>query len=242
MTDSTKYLKVSIVGSFRKSPDELKKLFAFVQDHYELLSPKSIDWENPNDEFVRVESQPQTMSIAEIESEHLEALTDSDFIILFAPEGYVGSSATYELGFARALGIPVLSTHPITDEVLSIIVAAGNFLPRADGKIDNTPQQFESGEGLKALQKYYARAAKRRGWDKETAKDTLLLLTEELGELARAIRKHENMKRDHEYDVDLAEELADVQLYLLHLANQTGISLADSVTQKEIKNEERATK
>jgi len=239
MTNSTKKLQVSIIGSFRKSHDELKELFAFVQENYTLLSPKSIDWENPDEEFVRVESQPATMSIAEIENEHLEALRDSDFIILFAPEGYVGSSATYELGFARALGIPVLSTFPINDETLSLFVTAGDFLPYKDKEIDNSPQQFESGEGLKALQNYYARTAKRRGWDKETAKDTLLLLTEELGELARVIRKHEGMNRDHKYDIELSDELADVQLYLLHLANQTGVNLGDSVTRKEIKNEER---
>lgn len=239
MADSTKQLKVSIIGSFRKSPNELKKLFFFVEEHYTLLSPKSINWENPDDEFVRVESQPATMSIAEIENEYLDALRDSDFIILFAPKGYVGSSATYELGFAKALGIPVLSTYPIANEILSMIVTAGDFLPYENEKIDTPPLLYESGEGLKALQNYYARAAKRRGWDQETAKDTLLLLTEELGELARAVRKHENMKRDHAYDVDLSDELADVQLYLLHLANQTGINLGDSVTKKEAKNEER---
>ncbi|MDB5179865.1 MAG: MazG protein [Candidatus Saccharibacteria bacterium] len=77
---------------------------------------------------------------------------------------------------------------------------------------------------------------------KETAKDTMLLLMEELGELARAIRKHEGMSRDHEYDVELSEELADVQLYLVHLANQTGIDLGVAVTAKEEKNEARFNK
>ena len=237
MTDTNK-IQVSIVGSFRKSPDELKKLFSFVEKHYTLLSPKSINWEDPNDEFVRVESQ-NDMSIASIEDEHLDALRDSDFIILFAPDGYVGSSATYELGYARALGIPVLSTYPISDERLSLFVMAEDFIALEDDEINNIPQSFKSGEGVKALQNYYARTAARRGWDKETAKDTLLLLTEELGELARAVRKHEGMNRDHAYSIDLSEELADVQLYLLHLANQTGINLGDSVTRKEIKNEER---
>lgn len=238
MAKSTKEIQVSIIGSFHRSQDELEKLITFVQKKYTLLSPKSIDWNDPDNEFVRIESQSD-MSVFEIENEHLDALRHSDFIILFAPGGYVGISATYELGFAKALGIPILATSPIKDEILSNFAMAGDFLPYDDEKIENKPDNFESGEGLKALQNYYKRVAERRGWDKETAKDTLLLVTEEVGELARAVRKYEGMNRDHDYNVELSDELADVQLYLLHLANQTGIDLGNSVTQKEIKNEER---
>jgi NTP pyrophosphatase (non-canonical NTP hydrolase) len=81
--------------------------------------------------------------------------------------------------------------------------------------------------------------ARRRGWDDESARDTMLLLTEEIGELARAVRKHEGLKRDHAYDTDIAEELADVQLYLLHLASIQKIDLGDAVTAKETHNEKR---
>ena len=37
----------------------------------------------------------------------------------------------------------------------------------------------------------------------------------------------------------MGEELADVQLYLLHLANVMGLDLANAVTDKERKNAER---
>ncbi|MDB5159840.1 MAG: MazG protein [Candidatus Saccharibacteria bacterium] len=94
-------------------------------------------------------------------------------------------------------------------------------------------------DGISRLQVYYAETAKRRGWDEETAKETVLLLAEELGELARAVRKHEGMNRDHVYDVELGEELADVQLYLIHLANQTGVDLGAAVIAKEVTNEAR---
>ena len=68
----------------------------------------------------------------------------------------------------------------------------------------------------------------------------MLLLTEEIGELARAIRKSEGLKRDAGYnDVGLLDELADVQLYLVHLANSLGVSLDEAVNQKETKNDER---
>lgn len=238
MATDLKNIKVPLVGSFRKSHDELVNLYTYAKDTYTLLSPDTVDWDNPDDEFVRAEYD-HDLSIAEIEARHLEALRDSDFIILHNPEGYVGTSATYELGFAKALGIPVVSTYPIADEILANFVMAADFLPYKDTGIENTPALYSSGEGVKALQRYYKRAAERRGWDKETAKDTLLLLTEELGELARAVRKHEKLSRDKAYDVDIAEELADVQLYLVHLANKTGIDLGDAVTAKEIENQRR---
>jgi NTP pyrophosphatase (non-canonical NTP hydrolase) len=69
----------------------------------------------------------------------------------------------------------------------------------------------------------------------------MLLLTEEMGELARALRKSAGIQRDQGWEgQDVAEELADVQLYLVHLANISGIELADAVTNKELINAERA--
>lgn len=95
------------------------------------------------------------------------------------------------------------------------------------------------GKGLSKLQSDYAHIAKERGWDNESPKDILVLLTEELGELARAVRKHEGMIRDQAYDTELASELADVQNYLVHLANVTGVDLEAAVVEKEKVNAER---
>ena len=71
----------------------------------------------------------------------------------------------------------------------------------------------------------------------------MLLLTEEIGELARAIRKDAGLNRDKDYNnVSILDELADVQLYLVHLANNLNVNLADAVTQKETKNDARHKK
>jgi NTP pyrophosphatase (non-canonical NTP hydrolase) len=95
-------------------------------------------------------------------------------------------------------------------------------------------------KGLVALQAYYKAVAKDRGWDNETPKDILILMTEEMGELARAVRKHEGISRDGEYsNVSVADELADIQLYLLHLSNILGIELADAVSAKIEKNNQK---
>jgi NTP pyrophosphatase (non-canonical NTP hydrolase) len=65
----------------------------------------------------------------------------------------------------------------------------------------------------------------------------MLLLTEEVGELARSVRHAVGLTRHGSSDVDNpAGELADVQLYVVHLANVLGIDLASAVTAKELEN------
>ena len=96
---------------------------------------------------------------------------------------------------------------------------------------------------IKELQKYYAEKSKERGFDKETAQDILLLMTEEVGELARAIRKHKRIKIDEKANVyPIEEELADILIYLLHLSNILGLDLEDSFWKKEDENEKRIWK
>ena len=65
-----------------------------------------------------------------------------------------------------------------------------------------------------------------RGYSKEDAKDTLVLMLEEMGELARSIRKRAGLIRYGSYlDTDEGLELADVFLYVIHLANVLKIDL-----------------
>ncbi len=58
----------------------------------------------------------------------------------------------------------------------------------------------------------------------------MVLLTEEVGELARIIaRKYgEQMPKKNEEESNLADEMADVFFVLICLANQTGINLTDA--------------
>lgn len=95
----------------------------------------------------------------------------------------------------------------------------------------------DSAKSLAALQAYYKIVSAEKGWDKEDPKDIMLLLTEEVGELARAVRKHHDLKRAAGYEgVSIQDELADVQLYLVHLANTLDVELSDAVIAKIEKN------
>ncbi len=93
---------------------------------------------------------------------------------------------------------------------------------------------------LKAFQNYYRRAAAQRGYEKESTQNCLLLMVEEVGELARALRKKQRLTR-HGSVIRNAEslELADVFMYVIHMANILRIDLGQVVQQKELINIEK---
>jgi NTP pyrophosphatase (non-canonical NTP hydrolase) len=85
---------------------------------------------------------------------------------------------------------------------------------------------------LLALQSYYVRAAEDRGWSQETPTATLELLKGEVEELEAAMEDGDDVNAT-------ALELADVQLYVVHLANVLGLDLSEAVREKEQINRAR---
>lgn len=110
----------------------------------------------------------------------------------------------------------------------------------SDPKQDNSTLVLPQNPTLKECQVYLARMVRERGFSHETAQETLLLLTEEIGELAKAVRKHTGMATDSASETfHIADEIADVFLVLGCLANLLGIDLEDAVRVKEAKNSQR---
>jgi len=96
---------------------------------------------------------------------------------------------------------------------------------------------------LQKLQTYVRKTGIERGFSSETSQDSFMLLVEELGEVAKAMRPLHGVKvADDSTLSELSEELADVQLLLLSLANKLDINLWDAVVQKEKKNRTRTWK
>src|SRR5579863_4481229 len=94
---------------------------------------------------------------------------------------------------------------------------------------------------LPALQRYLDEVCKERGWTKDSYAEKFLLFTEEVGELAKAIRNtqglyQEKAKQNH---LALEEEFADVLSYLLDLANYFQVDLEKAFSEKEQLNAER---
>jgi NTP pyrophosphatase (non-canonical NTP hydrolase) len=228
---------VVLCGSFHRSPADLRRIFEQLSRRFHVVSPAAIDWVDPSASFVQL-AEEVGHSSAEVEIRHLAAIRNADFVWLFCPDGYVGASAAMEIGYANAAGIPVMSDHLPNDEVFR------SFVTLVPEGVDAAAMRMQSdpGRALGALQQYYGRMAERRGWSSESPRDTLLLMTEEFGELARAVRHDLALARDgRDYEVSAAEELADVQLYLVHLANTLRVDLAAAVTAKEAVNARRAS-
>ncbi|MEO6761268.1 MAG: MazG nucleotide pyrophosphohydrolase domain-containing protein [Candidatus Saccharimonadales bacterium] len=93
-------------------------------------------------------------------------------------------------------------------------------------------------------QAYIESVCLERGWNKRTDLEKMLFLTEEVGEVAKAIRKEHGIygyKKPTNTD-HLAEELVDVFNYLLDLANMYQIDLEKAFRTKWETNKNREWK
>ncbi len=96
----------------------------------------------------------------------------------------------------------------------------------------------------KDFQNYVIALEKERGFDNQSATQKGLLLGEEMGELFKAMRKHEaGLRVDENSKVhDVADELADVFIYLCAIANRYDVDLEQAFRDKEEKNKARVWK
>lgn len=118
--------RVVICGSFHRAPDELRRLFKELEaTGCRVLSPLSFDFEHLPAEFVKTQSELDATP-REIESLHLRAIKEADFVFLHAPNGYVGISAAFEIGYAEAIGKPVYSKDDLSDEMLKPRIKTAN--------------------------------------------------------------------------------------------------------------------
>jgi len=94
---------------------------------------------------------------------------------------------------------------------------------------------------LKDLQQYVDEVCKERGWVKDTYAEKFLLFMEEVGELAKAMRKEQGLyvEKAKQKRVELEEEFADVLSYLLDLANLYHVDLEKAFREKERINDGR---
>ena len=101
---------------------------------------------------------------------------------------------------------------------------------------------FPKNPRLQDLQQYQQDICAERGWDKTSDLETFLLFSEEIGELAKAIRNRRKLYQESGKNISdnqLEDEFADVFSYLLELANRFEIDLEAAYRRKEKKNRDR---
>lgn len=121
--------KVVICGSFHRDPTGLARAYRELEaTGCRILSPLSVNFTDASVPVVRTRHE-NDFSIQELEKFHLRAINESDLVWLHAPEGYVGLSASFEIGYAVAIGKPVFSSFVLTDEMLhsQITIVASVF-------------------------------------------------------------------------------------------------------------------
>lgn len=96
---------------------------------------------------------------------------------------------------------------------------------------------------LRDVQKYVNKVNEIRGFNNQEVTKTMLLLTEEVGELAKAIRKNAtdmktDIKKQFNYDT-IESEVADVFYVLSCVCNKLNIDIFDCIKEKESKNIDR---
>ena len=101
-------------------------------------------------------------------------------------------------------------------------------------------------KNIDEIQEYIKKVIEIRGFANQRVQDKMLLLLEETGELAKAIRKTlPEASIDYnkiENYTSIEEELADVFIVLVSICNKLNINLYKAFENKEKKNVERKWK
>lgn len=105
-----------IIGSFRKHYDDMTKVIRlFHKKGIKVVSPKEAEIINPDDEFVVFDYDPKHLTEKELEDLVLEKMHKCHFVYLVNPGGYIGLSASFEVGYCVAHGIDVYALEPSTE-------------------------------------------------------------------------------------------------------------------------------
>ena len=107
-----------VSGSFRRHLDRIQSAVAeLTEEGVEVLSPADPRVVDEFGEFLFVASD-RLRSIHAVQSRHLAAIRISDFVWLEDPDGYIGQSASMELGFAVACRTPIFTLSTPNDLTL----------------------------------------------------------------------------------------------------------------------------
>src|SRR5260370_7309963 len=107
----------------------------------QVLSPSNVIAVRETDGFVFMEGEESQLPDA-IETRHLDAIQRANFVWLHAPQGYVGPTGSLEIGFARAIGVPVFSKDPVKDPVIHSFLDQISSPPAAFHTLHSPPSPF----------------------------------------------------------------------------------------------------
>ena len=130
----------TVSGSFRRAmPNVQEAVHELTDMGVRVLSPADPRVVDAFGEFLFVASD-RMRTIRLVQNRHLAAIAASDFLWLVAPEGYIGVSASMEIGYATAIGTPIFSTTPPSDltlrQYVEVVPSIAAALRRLEGSAD----------------------------------------------------------------------------------------------------------
>ena len=124
-------LTATVSGSFHRHMDAISRaVYELTSLNVRVLSPADPRVVAQQGEFLFVASDP-VMSVRLVQDRHLECIRAASFLWLVCPDGYVGRSASMEIGFAAGAGVPIFSIFPPADLTLRQYVTTSNSIEDA---------------------------------------------------------------------------------------------------------------
>ena len=134
-------LTATVSGSFHRHMDVITRaVYELATLSVRVLSPSDPRVVAQQGEFLFVASDP-VRSVRLVQDRHLESIRAANFLWLVCPDGYVGQSASMEIGFAAGAGVPIFATHPPSDLTLREYVSVVRTLPEAVRLVAGRPQR-----------------------------------------------------------------------------------------------------
>jgi hypothetical protein len=111
-------LNATVSGSFHRHMDAITSaVHELASLRVRVLSPADPRIVAYQGEFLFVASDP-IRSVRLVQDRHLESIRAANFLWLVCPDGYVGQSASMEIGYAAAVGVPIFAVQLPTDLTL----------------------------------------------------------------------------------------------------------------------------
>jgi hypothetical protein len=125
-------LNATVSGSFHRHMDAITAaVHELAALNVRVLSPADPRIVAQQGEFLFVASDP-VRSVRLVQDRHLECIKAANFLWLVCPDGYVGQSASMEIGYAAAVGVEIFATHTPADLTLRQYV---KLVPSLDAAI-----------------------------------------------------------------------------------------------------------
>jgi hypothetical protein len=129
-------MRVTVSGSFHRHMEAInaavRELMAL---SVRVLSPADPRVVAAQGEFLFVASDP-VRSVRLVQDRHLESIRVADFLWLVCPDGYLGQSASMEIGFAAAVKVPIFAAYAPCDLTLRQYVTVVPNLSEAVNRVE----------------------------------------------------------------------------------------------------------